>query len=91
MHRRGVWAAEPVPAAASVEVFFFGFLAGGLASEQTCSGGALVKINQGLVGDEEEEDEVELEDDSAKDGDPSDQTRPPVRVLLLLALAGTGV
>lgn len=48
-------------------------------------------MSQGLDGDEEEEEELELEDVSVNEGDPSDQTRPPVRVRLLLALAGTGV
>jgi hypothetical protein len=44
-----------------------------------------------LEGDEEEDEEVELEEDSVSEGDPRDQTRPPVLVRLLLALAGTGV
>lgn len=49
-------------------------------------------MSHGLDGhDEVEDEELELEDDSVNDGDPSDQTRPPVRVRLLLALAGTGV
>lgn len=49
-------------------------------------------MSHGLEGHEEvDEDELELELVSVKEGDPSDQTRPPVRVRLLLALAGTGV
>ena len=50
-------------------------------------------MSQGLEGDEEVDEEVvvELEEDSVSEGDPRDQTRPPVRVRLLLALAGTGV
>jgi hypothetical protein len=44
-----------------------------------------------VEGDEEEVEVVELEDDSVSEGDPKDQTRPPVLVRLLLALAGTGV
>lgn len=49
-------------------------------------------MSHGLDGDEDDEEEVvELEDDSVKHGDPRDQTRPPVRALLLLALAGIGV
>lgn len=48
-------------------------------------------MSQGLDGDEEEVEDVELEDDSVSEGDLNDQTRPPVLVRLLLALAGTGV
>lgn len=49
-------------------------------------------MSHGLDGDEDDDEEVvELEDDSVKDGDPRDQTRPPVRDRLLLALAGIGV
>ena len=48
-------------------------------------------MSQGLERDEEDDDEVELEDDSVNDGELRDQTRPPVRARLLLALAGTGV
>lgn len=47
-------------------------------------------ISQGLEGHEEEE-VVELEDESDKEGDPRDQTLPQLLVRLLLALAGTGV
>lgn len=48
-------------------------------------------MSQAVEGDEEEVEVVELEDDSVSEGDPKDQTRPPVLVRLLLALAGTGV
>lgn len=47
-------------------------------------------MSQGEERDEEEEDEDE-DDDSVSDGEPIDQTRPPVLARLLLALAGNGV
>lgn len=52
------------------------------------------QIREGLEGEEEEEEEeeeVKVDDVSVKEGDLSGQTRTPVRVRLLLALAGTGV
>ena len=49
--------------------------------------------NQGLEAEGlEEDDDEELEDDSVKGGEaPRHQTRPPVRLRLLLALPGTRV
>lgn len=49
--------------------------------------------NQGLEAEGlEEDDDEELEDDSVKGGEATrDQTRPPVRLRLLLALPGTRV
>lgn len=49
-------------------------------------------MRHGLDGLQEEDDDVGLDEDSVTDGDPTrDQSRPPVLVRLLLALAGTGV
>lgn len=50
----------------------------------------LVETGQGLEGDDEDE-ALEVEDESDKEGDPRDQIRRPVLERLLLALAGIGV
>lgn len=82
LHRRGCDAEPPPLPSPSGEVLFFAFFSGGFVSEQHCS-----KCEE----EEEEEEEDEVEDESAKEGDLSGQTRTPVLVRLLLALAGTGV
>lgn len=78
----------PVRSAAG---FFFCFFDGGFSTEPAGSCFWVGYMSQGLEGEEEEDEEVELEEDSVNEGEPSDQTRPPVRARLLLALAGTGV
>lgn len=66
--------------------FLLGFFFGISGSKRSGS------ISQGLAGDEEEDDDVvELEDDSVNDGEARHQTRPPVLVRLVLALTGMGV
>lgn len=62
----------------------------GSAGPRLDSEPGLVETSQGLEGDDEDE-AVEVEDESDKEGDPRDQTRGPVLERLLLALAGIGV
>ena len=48
-------------------------------------------MSQAVKGDDEEVEVVELDDDSMREGDPKDHTRPSVLVCFLLAWAGTEV